>query len=194
MARKDECWKYTEDFPGRTKFQTKCMFCKEINTSSIYRFKYHIAAIPRHDITICTQQTAEAKRTCLVALEKYDQEKLNKRRQPEGLRAIGSHAPVAPSASTSIGCVGEGSFKPPFCPSSSARASASRSYTKIEFSLMQPKVRKNRLDSYFVARTTSGSQPSLESMGSLNKEINDATRKQICEFWYFCNIPFIAAR
>lgn len=101
------------------------MFCKDINSGGIYRFKYHIVAILGHDITICTQQTAEAKCTCLVALEKYEQEKLNKKRQLEGLRAIGSHASVAAFASTlastSVGCVGEGFSRPPFHRSSSAR-------------------------------------------------------------------------
>ena len=55
MGKKYECWKYTKEFPGRNKFQMKCMFCKEINSGGIYRFKYQIAAIPGHDITICTK-------------------------------------------------------------------------------------------------------------------------------------------
>lgn len=202
MGKKDECWKYNEEFPGRTKFQTKCMFCKEINSGGIYRFKFHLAGIPGHDITICTKQTAEAKRTCLVALEKFEQEKINKKRQLEGLRAIGSHAPTASSTpvseSASVGCVGEGSSRPPFYPSArpsvDGDATASRSYTENESSrLYQSRVRKNKLSSYFVPRTTPGSQPTLEGMG-LNKEIHDAARKEICKFWYFCNIPFIAAR
>jgi hypothetical protein len=208
MPKKDEAWIYTEEFPGRTKYQTKCCFCKEINSGGIYRFKYHIAGIPGHDITPCTKQTAEAKRKCYMALEALEQDKLNRKRQLEQLGAIGSHAPASASASSSIGCVGEGSSRPPFRPSASASAattasasasvcpSASRSYTEQEPEriVFQPRVRKSRLDSYFVPRTTPGSQPSLESMGSLNKEIHDAARKEICKFWYFCNIPFIAAR
>ena len=206
MGKKDECWKYNEEFPGRTKYQTKCIFCKEkINSGGIYRLKYHIAAIPGHDVTIRTQQTAEAKRTCLVALEKIEQDKLNKKMQLEGLRGIGSHVPASAaasisasvSASTSVGCVEEGSSRPHFRPSSSAHASASASgsYTKTESNsnLLWPRVQKNRMDSYFVPRTTRGSQPTLEGMG-LNKEIHDAARKEICKFWYFCNIPFVAAK
>ena len=55
MGKKDECWKYNKEFSGRTKFQTKCIFCKEkINSGSIYRLKYHIAVILGHDVTICT--------------------------------------------------------------------------------------------------------------------------------------------
>ena len=135
-VKKDECWKYTEEVPGRTKFQTKCMFCKEINSGGIYRFKYHIAAILGHDLAICTQQTAEAKRTCLVALEKIEQDKLNKKMQLKGLRGIGSHAPAAAStsasASASVGCVREGSCRPPFHPSSSAHVSASGSWSYTE--------------------------------------------------------------
>ena len=208
MGKKDECWKYNEEFPERNKFQTKCIFCKEkITSGGIYRLKYHIAAILGHDVTICTQQTAEAIRTCLVALEEIEQDKLNRKMQLEGLRGIGSHVPASAAASTSasasasasVGCVGEGSSRPPFYPSSSARASASasasRSHTETEShtNLLQPRVRKNKMDSYFVPRTTPGSQPMLEGMG-LNKEIHDAARKEICTFWYFCNIPFFAAR
>ena len=206
MGKKDECWKYNEEFPGRTKYQTKYMFCKgKITSGGIYKLKYHIAAIPGHDVTICNQQTAKAKRTCLVALEKIEQDKANRKMQLEGLRGIGSHVPAfaaaststSASASTSVGYVGEDSSRPPFRPSSSAHASASasRSYTKTESNsnLLWPRVQKNRMDSYFVPRTTRGSQPTLEGMG-LNKEIHDAARKEICKFWYFCNIPFLAAR
>ena len=206
MGKKDECWKYNEEFPGRTKYQTKCIFCKEkITSGGIYRLKFHIAGIPGHDVTVCTHQTPEAKRTCLMALEKIEKDKANRKMQVEGLRGIGSHVPASVAASTSasasasasVGCVGEGSSKPPFYPSSSARASASasRSHTETEShtNLLQPRVWKNRMDSYFVPRTTPSPQPTLEGMG-LNKEIHDAARKEICKFWYFCNIPFIAAR
>ena len=184
MGKKDECWKYNEEFPGRTKYQTKCMFCKEkITSRGIYRLKYHIASIPGHDVTICTHQTAEAKHTCLVALEKIEKDKANRKMQLEGLRGMGSHVlasaaastsasatastSASASASTSVGCVGEGSSRPPFYPSSSARASASasRSHTKIEShtNLLQPRVRKNIMDSYFVPRTTLVPNPRLRA-------------------------------
>ncbi|XP_057851224.1 uncharacterized protein LOC131061516 isoform X3 [Cryptomeria japonica] len=199
MPKKDEAWKYTEDFIGRQKNQTKCFFCKEINFGGINRFKYHIAGIPGHDIEVCKLQTLEAKRFCYVQLETHEQEKLTKKRQLVELSAIGSHAPTSASASasasasTSVGCVGEGSSMPPFRPSASASASASTSTPPSGTITFGPRVRKSRLDSYFVPRSTPGAQPSLESMG-WNKEVHDAAKKQICKFWYFCNIPFIAAR
>jgi len=191
IGKKDECWKYNEEFPGRTKYQTKCMFCKEkITSEGIYRLKFHIAAIPGHDVTVCTHQTPEAKCTCLMALEKIEKDKANRKMQVEGLRGIGSHVPASVAASTtasasasaSVGCVGEGSSRPPFYPNSfahtSASASASRSHTETEShtNLLQPRVRKNRMDSYFVPHTTPGSQPTLKGMG-LNKEIHDAAKK-----------------
>ncbi|XP_059066890.1 uncharacterized protein LOC131858042 [Cryptomeria japonica] len=82
---------------------------------------------------------------------------------------------------------------PPFHPSASASASASTSTPPGGTITFGPRVRKSRLDSYFVPRSTPGAQPSLEGMG-WNKEVHDAARKQICKFWYFYNIPFIAAR
>jgi hypothetical protein len=78
---------------------------------------------------------------------------------------------------------------PPFRPRASTSSDAPASGTAT----LGPRVRKSKLDSYFVPRTTPGAQPSLESMG-WNKEVHDAARKQICKFWYFCNIPFVAAR
>ncbi|XP_059075804.1 uncharacterized protein LOC131043866 [Cryptomeria japonica] len=79
---------------------------------------------------------------------------------------------------------------PPFRPSASASASTSIPTPSHTFG---PRVRKSKIDNFFVPRTTPGAQPSLESM-SWNKEVHDAGRKAICKFWYFCNIPFIAAR
>ncbi|XP_057824760.2 uncharacterized protein LOC131036787 [Cryptomeria japonica] len=189
MPKKDEAWKYTEDFIGRQKNQTKCFFCKEINFGGINRFKYHIVGVPGYDIEVCKKQTAEAKHFRYVQLKTHEQEKLTKKRQLEELSAIGSHAP----ASASAGCVGEGSSMPPFCPSASASASASTSTPPSGTITFGPRVRKSRLDSYFVPRGTLRAQPLLESMG-WNKEVHDAARKQICKFWYFCDIPFIAAR
>lgn len=61
MPKKDEAWIYTEEFLGRSKYQTKCCFYKEINLGSIYRFKYHIAGIHGHDITMCTKQSVKEK-------------------------------------------------------------------------------------------------------------------------------------
>jgi hypothetical protein len=211
--RKDECWKYTIDFPGRGRNQTKCLFCKVINSGGINRFKYHVAGIRGHDTEPCKDAPPEAKRTCYVALEKYEQEKELRQKQLAELAQIGSpgtsssRPPPSRTASVSsftplgsIGCVGEGSSRPSYRPSASASASASTSIptsaavpdssTGITF---RPRVRKSRLDNYFVPRSTPGAQPSLESL-AWNREIHEAGRRAICKFWFFCNIPFIAAR
>ena len=117
-----------------------------------------------------------------MKLEALEQENLNKKIQLQQLGAIGFYAPSF--ASTSIGCVGEGSSRP----------SASHSYSDFGPIIFWPRVRKSKLDSYFMQQTTPSSQISLEKTSSLNKEIHDAAKKQICKFWYFCNTAFIAAR
>ena len=117
------------------------MFCKEkITFKGIYRLKFHIAAIPRHDVIVFTHQTPEEKCTCLMALEKIEKDKASRKMQVEGLKGIGSHvlayvvasSSASASASASVGCVGECSSRPPFYPSSSTRASASQSNTKTD--------------------------------------------------------------
>ena len=206
--KRDDCWKFTIDFPGRKRTQTKCLFCKTINSGGINRLKYHIAGIRGHDTEPCGAATIEAQRFCYVALEKYEQEKELKRKQLEEIAQIGSSSLPRSSAnvSESVGCVGEGSSRPSYSPSASAArasstsipctssdavAAAPSSATGFTF---RPRVRKSsKLDNFFVPRTTPGAQPSLESMG-WNREIHEAGGRAICKFWFFCNIPFIAAR
>ncbi|XP_057870338.2 uncharacterized protein LOC131076993 [Cryptomeria japonica] len=49
------------------------------------------------------------------------------------------------------------------------------------------------MDSYFELRTTPGAQPSLESM-AWNKEVHNKAKGAIGRFWFYCNIPFFAAK
>lgn len=56
-----------------------------------------------------------------------------------------------------------------------------------------PTIRKSRLDSFFVPRTTLGSQPSLEDMG-WNKEVHDVAKMAVGRFWSYSCIPFFVAR
>ena len=93
----------------------------------------------------------------------------------------------------SIGGFGDTCSMPPYHPSASACASASTSAPVMGTPgvaatasgsgsvSIGPRVRKGRVDSYFVPRTTLGSQPSLESMG-WNKDAHDATNKSIADF------------
>ena len=212
--KKDKCWKFTIDFPGRTRNQTKCLFCQNIHSGGINRLKYHIAGIRGHDAEPCRHAPVEAQRICYVALEEYEQEKELKRKQLEELAQIGSSSLPRSSGnvSESIGCVGEGSSLPPYRPSASANrtfstsipctasgatpttAAPSSSSEPTGFTF-RPRVRKSksRLDDFFVPRSTPGAQPSLESLG-WNREVHEAGIRAICKFWFFCNIPFIAAR
>ncbi|XP_059076669.1 uncharacterized protein LOC131875947 [Cryptomeria japonica] len=86
---------------------------------------------------------------------------------------------------------------PSYCPSGSASASVAGSVSASgsinATPTIGPRVRKSRMDSYFEPRTTPGAQPSLESM-AWNKEVHNKAKAAIGRFWFYCNIPFFAAR
>ncbi|XP_059066797.1 uncharacterized protein LOC131857983 [Cryptomeria japonica] len=184
-GRKDLAWKYTEPFPGQKIGEAKCKFCKTIFHGGINRLKYHLADIRGHDAEPCAKALPEAICECQVLLDTFETRKEIKKRQREEL------------AKTSIGCVGDASSMPLYCPSGSASAfvagSVSASGSISATPTIGPRVRKSRMDSYFEPCTTPGAQPSLESM-AWNKEVHNKAKGAIGRFWFYCNIPFFAAR
>ncbi|XP_059063338.1 uncharacterized protein LOC131856089 [Cryptomeria japonica] len=191
--RKDPAWKFHEDFPGQKKGQTKCFFCKTIFHGGIYRLKYHIVGVRGHDADQCIEATNEAIRKCYVMVEAIE----NKKKQKDDLATIGS--------GTTLGCVGGASSMPPYRPTHhatvGASASASAGATTHVPSIASgsgsvsigPRIRKSRLDTFFVLRTTPGSQQLLESMG-WNKEVHDAAKMAVGRFWVYDSVPFFTAR
>ena len=92
--QRDECWKCTIDVSGRSRNQTKCPFCRIINSGGINRLKYHIVGIHDHDTKPCKEESTEDKRFCYVALEKYEQAKQLRQKQSQELAQIDSRAPI----------------------------------------------------------------------------------------------------
>ncbi|XP_059068309.1 uncharacterized protein LOC131858858 [Cryptomeria japonica] len=134
-----------------------------------------------------------------------------KKKQKEDRAAIGRDTVLG--RGTQLGCVGGPSSLPPYRPTQFATAGASVS-TSASISgsatatatshapttsshsgnvTIGPRIRKSRLDSFFVPRTTPGSQLSLEGMG-WNKEVHDAAKMAIGRFWSYSCIPFFVAR
>ncbi|XP_057872600.2 uncharacterized protein LOC131078829 isoform X2 [Cryptomeria japonica] len=200
--RKDPAWKYHEDFPGQGKGQTKCTFCKTIFHGGIYRLKYHIVGVRGHDAKPCLKALSEAVRECYVMVEEIER----KKKQKEDRAVIGREANLG--RGTQLGCVGDPSSLPSYRPTQFASAGASTS-TSISGGAtatshapstsscsgsvsIGPRIRKSRLDSFFVPRTTPGSQPSLEGMG-WNKEVHDAAKMAVGRFWTYSSIPFFVA-
>ncbi|XP_057835919.2 uncharacterized protein LOC131046251 [Cryptomeria japonica] len=190
--RKDPAWKFHEDFPRQRKGQTKCMFCKTIFHGGIYRLKYHIACVCGHDADPCIEATIEAIHECYVMVEAIE----NKKKQKEDLAAIGS--------GTALGCVGGPFSMPPHRPTHHATvggsASSAGATTHVPNTTsgsgsvsIGPRIRKSKLDTFFVPRTTPGSQQSLESM-DWNKEVHDAAKMAVGRFWVYDSVPFFTAR
>ena len=97
---KDECWKYTIDFPGRGRNQTKCLFFKVINSGGINRLKYHIARIRGHDVEPCKDSPTKAQRFCYVSLEKHELAKELRKKQMHEIGQIGSRSTPAPPSTS----------------------------------------------------------------------------------------------
>lgn len=200
-VRKDPAWKHAEIFPGMKKGDAKCFYCKTIYHGGINRLKYHLARIPAHDAVGCPITPPEVVREVQVQLETFEMQKEMKKKQKQELLSVG--------VGQGLGSVEDASSMPPYRPSASACGSASVFASAMPMCTpsaggaatasgsgsvsIGPRVHKSRVDSYFVPRTTPGSQLSLESMG-WNNDAHDAAKKTIADFWYYCTIPFHVAR
>ncbi|XP_059063434.1 uncharacterized protein LOC131856114 [Cryptomeria japonica] len=144
------------------------------------RLKYQLAHIPPLDTVPCPQVLVEVQ----VQLETFEFQKEMKKRQREEMSGIGGN--------------GESSSMPPFYPSLGigfgnanvggiAIVGAGASFS----ARLGPRIHKSRTDSFILPHTSVGSSLSFESW---NKDIHDATRRAIGDFWYYCTIPFHAAK
>lgn len=201
--RKDPAWKYHEDFLEQGKGQTKCTFLKIIFHGGIYRLKYHIVGVHGHDVEPCLKALPEVICECYVMVEEIE----TKKKQKEDRAAIGREENLG--RGTQLGCVGGPSSLPSYLSTQFATAGASTSTfisggatttshapstSSCSGSVsIGPRIRKSRLDSFFVPHTIPRSQPSLEGMG-WNKEVHDAAKMAVGRLWTYNSIPFFVAK
>lgn len=148
-----------------------------------------MAMMPTHAL----KQRLSPIRECYVMVEAIE----NKKKQKDDLAAIGS--------GKALGCVGGPSSMPPYRPThhdtASGSASSSAGATTHGPSTASgsgsvsigPRIRKSKLDTFFVPCTTLRSQQSLESMG-WNKEVHDAAKMAVGRFCVYGSVPFFTAR
>ena len=79
LREKNFAWAYSDKIPGNPKLL--CKFCKKECSGGIYRFKFHLAQIPGHDIGLCSEVDDNVKYQAALALEMLDQHNAKKAKQ-----------------------------------------------------------------------------------------------------------------
>ena len=182
---KDFAWAYCDKIPGKTKLL--CKFCKEECSGGIYRFKFHLAQMPGHDIGICKKVEQDVKHQAALAIDTFNELKAKKARITVEQASIGA---------------GQFSSNNPLSPPFVESSMPGPSFTNMPQSrdqMLPPSIPTNlstgggNIHTYFAARTKPGSQPSLEATG-WKKNVHIQARKAIANFWYYSDIPFHCAR
>ena len=83
MSReKDFAWAYYDKIPGDPRLL--CKFCKTKCSEGIYRFKFHLAQIPGHDIGLCRNVDDNVKHQATLAIDmlsQHNEKKENKKKE-----------------------------------------------------------------------------------------------------------------
>jgi len=96
---KDFVWAYCDKIPGDPKLLRK--FCKAKCSGAIYRFKFHLAQIPSHDIGLCNKVDENVKHQATLAIDMLHQHNANKAKQSIEIGTLGvdgfsSTTPLSP--------------------------------------------------------------------------------------------------
>lgn len=191
---RDQAWKYAYEAPDEPT-KVICIRCEKVISGGIYRFKYHIAGISKHDTNPCESTTEEIKRFANALLAAGEQKKLQRERNKLHVRAAiaetqGSFVDVQEEEAAIESMAG--SYRGPrvrkqggFSFTSSAPTPTP---TPPSTSAPSGSVGASGIGSYFVPRHTPGAQPSLEAT-RWNKEVHDQVDNALADFWVFNNLP-----
>eukprot|EP00253_Pinus_taeda_P013226 PITA_13226 len=84
---KDFAWAYCDKIPGKA--MLLCKFCQKECSGGIYRFKFHLAKIPGHDISLCGKVDDNVKYQAALALDMLEQHNAKKARQNAEIGTVG---------------------------------------------------------------------------------------------------------
>ena len=82
---KDFAWAYCDKIPGKV----LCKLCKTKCSGGIYRFKYHLAQIPGHDIGLCDKVDDNVKHQAALALDMLRQHNDKRAKQKQEIGTLG---------------------------------------------------------------------------------------------------------
>eukprot|EP00253_Pinus_taeda_P032254 PITA_32254 len=184
LREKDFAWAYCDKIPGDPKLL--CKFCKEKCSGGIYRFKFHLAQIPGHDIGLCNKVDDNVKHQATLAIDMLRQHNAKKAKQNSEIETLGvdsfsSTTPLSPP------CV-ESSMSFPSFPHMPPSPSQTQGQMSPSFN-----TGGGNINTFFSPCTKPGSQPTSDA-NVWKKNIHSQTRKAIANFWYYFDIPFHCAR
>ena len=180
---KDFAWAYCEKIPGSTKLL--CKFCREHCSGGIYRFKFHIAKLPGHDISPCKAIPEDVRHQASLAIDCMNESKMKKARvnmemgNAAGVGGQSSNTPISPPSVESM-------MPPPHIPNMPQVPQPPPIPTNLSTG-------GGNIHTYFAPRTQPGAQPTLNGTG-WKKNVHKQARKAIANFWYYSDIPFNCAR
>eukprot|EP00253_Pinus_taeda_P027264 PITA_27264 len=159
LREMDFAWAYCDKIPGKSKLL--CKFCKKECSGGIYRFKFHLAQIPGHDIGLCSKVDDNVKYQAALVLEMLDQHNAKKAKQNTEIGTLGvdSFSTTSPMSPHFV----ESSMSFPSFPHMPPRPSQTQSHTSP--STPSFNTRGGHINTFFAPRTKLGSQPTLDATG-----------------------------
>ena len=158
----DSTWQYCVRVVPGDNHKVTCNFCNTTMSGGVNRLKYHLARIVNKNVVVCDRWPSEVTIEMATALDAINEHNKKRARLKLETSKIARLEMAPPELSPSVG-------------NSSSTAAANRSITS----------------SFFLPRTTPGSQPTLESFNEKKrKEADMAVRR----FWYHNSISFNCAK
>eukprot|EP00252_Welwitschia_mirabilis_P022173 TRINITY_DN5928_c0_g1_i1.p1 TRINITY_DN5928_c0_g1~~TRINITY_DN5928_c0_g1_i1.p1 ORF type:complete len:261 (-),score=43.03 TRINITY_DN5928_c0_g1_i1:457-1239(-) len=173
--RKDFGWTWAA--PGSRPKTAICIFCNKECHGGVSRLKFHLGGIKSKGISACTKAPTEVKQKCQTWWHEVEHGVEAKKARTEQ-----SFQQFVSSAGVGVQSCFEGSSNV-----GSGSSSTPQSTTNPLFNVTEGA-------NIFPSFTTPGSQPTIEGMGSWNKDVHEGARKMIASWFYACAIPFNATR
>ena len=152
---KDFAWAYCDKIPGEPRLL--CKFCKTKYSGGIYRFKFHLAQIPGHDIGLCSKVDDNVKHQATLALDMLSQHNAKKTKKNVEIGTLGANHS---SSNTPLS-------SPPIESSMSGRSfphmPQSPSQTQGQMNPIAFNIGGGNINTFFSPRTKLGSQPTLDT-------------------------------
>eukprot|EP00253_Pinus_taeda_P028547 PITA_28547 len=178
---KDFAWAYCHKILGDPKLL--CKFCKVKCSGGIYRFKYHLAQIPGHDIGLFKNVDKNVKHQETSAIDMLSRHNAKKEKQKNEIGTLGvdNFSSTTPLSSSSI----ESSMQFPGFP----HMPPSPIQTQGKMNPPTFNIEGGNIKALFFSPHKTRF-PTYLRYQWLEKDIHGQARKTIAKLWYYSDIPF----
>eukprot|EP00253_Pinus_taeda_P002252 PITA_02252 len=155
MSReKDFAWAYCDKIPEDPKLL--CKFCKAKCSGGVYRFKFHLAQIPGHDIGLCNKVDDNVKHQATLTIDMLHQCNAKKAKQNSEIETLGfdSFSSTTPLSPLSV----ESSMSFPSFPHMPPSPSQTQGQMSPSFN-----TGGGNINTFFTPHTKPDSQPTLDA-------------------------------